>query len=170
MPASSLLVVSGCAHKLDCPGPSITAHPHTNHFIHPIQDYTSWPAGTTNNRLANLQPNKHDFDQLVAIYSHKDATTSAVGRKLLKAATPANTTAGNSTNTVAVTDVDNDNVAGLDLTIDATPVTHNPKTWGKQLHKKGKHASFVKRTGKNSYVLTDVTMVDDSAPLLLPSA
>jgi hypothetical protein len=41
-------------------------------------DYTNDPTGTagTNGTLANTSPNKHDYDQLVSIYSHLDSTTT----------------------------------------------------------------------------------------------
>ena len=41
-------------------------------------DYTNDPAGTagTNGTLANTSPNKHDYDELVTIYSHLDSTNT----------------------------------------------------------------------------------------------
>jgi hypothetical protein len=41
-------------------------------------DYTNDPTGTagTNGTLANTSPNKHDYDELVTIYSHLDSTTT----------------------------------------------------------------------------------------------
>jgi hypothetical protein len=41
-------------------------------------DYTNDPSGTagTNGTLSNEHPNKHDYDQLVTIYSHLDNTTT----------------------------------------------------------------------------------------------
>jgi hypothetical protein len=41
-------------------------------------DYTNDPTGTagTNGTLANTSPNKHDYDELVTIYSHLDPTTT----------------------------------------------------------------------------------------------
>lgn len=41
-------------------------------------DYTNDPTGTagTNGNLANTSPNKHDYDELVTIYSHLDSTTT----------------------------------------------------------------------------------------------
>ena len=41
-------------------------------------DYTNDPSGTagTNGTLANTSPNKHDYDELVTIYSHLDSITT----------------------------------------------------------------------------------------------
>src|SRR5438067_6953259 len=41
-------------------------------------DYTNDPSGTagTNGTLANTSPNKHDYNELVTIYSHLDSTTT----------------------------------------------------------------------------------------------
>ena len=41
-------------------------------------DYTNDPSGTagTNGTLANTSPNKHDYDELVTIYTHLDSTTT----------------------------------------------------------------------------------------------
>jgi hypothetical protein len=42
-------------------------------------DYTNDPTGTagTNGTKANTAPNQHDYDQLAAIYSHRDSTNTA---------------------------------------------------------------------------------------------
>jgi hypothetical protein len=51
-------------------------------------DYTNDPTGLagTNGTLSNLQPNRHDYDQLVTIYSHFDSTTTVGAASTLPAA------------------------------------------------------------------------------------
>lgn len=39
-------------------------------------DYTNDPDGTGKNQLSNEHPNKHDYDQLAAIYAHLDSGTT----------------------------------------------------------------------------------------------
>ena len=39
-------------------------------------DYTNDPDGKLYGQLSNLHPNKHDYDELVAIYSHLDNKTT----------------------------------------------------------------------------------------------
>lgn len=50
----------------------------TNPNLGTCMDYTADPAGTagTNGTLDNLHPNRHDFDQLLSIYRHRDQTST----------------------------------------------------------------------------------------------
>ncbi|HEY4512333.1 MAG TPA: hypothetical protein VJH63_01580 [Candidatus Paceibacterota bacterium] len=63
----------------------------TNPNLGTCMDYTNDPTGTagTNGTLNNEHPNQHDFDQLVTIYTHLDATNTSFS-------TTANSSAGNS--------------------------------------------------------------------------
>lgn len=68
----------------------------TNANLGTCMDYTDDPAGTagTNGTLANLRPNRHDFDQLVSIYRHRDQfTTVGATSTPARAGTAAATTA-----------------------------------------------------------------------------
>src|SRR5215216_1409006 len=42
-------------------------------------DYTNDPSGTVFGQLNNLHPNAHDYDELAAIYSHFDSSTTVGG-------------------------------------------------------------------------------------------
>lgn len=39
-------------------------------------DYTNDPDGTISGQLSNLDPNRHDYEELALIYSHLDSTTT----------------------------------------------------------------------------------------------
>lgn len=69
-------------------------------------DYTNDPDGSVYSQLSNLNPNQHDYDQLVTIYSHFDSTTTVKNTTTSK---------GNS----AVADLENPSDWGKEIKKDA---------------------------------------------------
>src|SRR5215207_8116926 len=61
---------------------------HTNTNLGTCMDYTNDPSGTlgTNGTLSNEQPNTHDYEQLVTIYSHLDNPPTGGAASTLPAA------------------------------------------------------------------------------------
>lgn len=60
----------------------------TNTNLGTCMDYTNDPAGTagTNGTLSNEHPNSHDYDQLIAIYTHLDSTNTSFSSTVGKGA------------------------------------------------------------------------------------
>lgn len=94
-------------------------------------DYTNDPAGTagTNGTLNNMHPNQHDYDQLVSIYAHLDATSTILNK-------------GSSAGAADVADID----------------TSNPLERGKVIRKSsdGRSSLYERDLGKGQKVFTFV--------------
>ena len=93
-------------------------------------DYTSSPS-------TNQSPNGHDYEQLVAIYNHRDSFTSASTTRLPVAMPPA----------MGLIDVD------------------NPANWGERVHRSanGRQETFELDFGNGNKVVTEVFWADPAA-------
>jgi hypothetical protein len=90
-------------------------------------DYTNFPG-------SNQHPNQHDYDQLVAIYSHSDGFTSATTTRLNVPMPPA----------MGLIDMD------------------NPRNWGQSIHRNanGRQETFELDFGNGAKVVTEVFWAD----------
>jgi len=108
----------------------------TNPNLGTCMDYTNDPTGTagTNGTLNNEHPNQHDFDQLVAIYTHLDSTNTSFA--------PTNGARGNS-------DINTDDRSEWGKAI--------------RQSKDGRNSLFERDLGKGQKVFTFVIWADEGA-------